>query len=45
MESVGIRTVNRKIQEGDIVIELTIELTFFIPTTKQIQNENIYKTT
>jgi len=33
METVRIHTVKIRIQEKDIVIELTIELTLFIPTT------------
>ena len=33
METVRIQTVYRKIQDKNIVIELTIELTLFITTT------------
>jgi hypothetical protein len=36
---------NKKIHEKDIVFELIIELIFFIPTTREMNNKNIYKIT
>jgi hypothetical protein len=45
MDTVWIQTLLITFQERDIVLDLLLDLLFFIPTTREMNNKNIYKIT
>jgi len=45
MDTVWIQTLLITFHERDIVFELIIELIFFIPTTREMNNLTIYRVT